>query len=69
MRVRPAAQCASLWPDVTARDRRDGARFADAIEHIRWRLGSVAKIAADRDCLEGAGDQPAMWNSPAMKVL
>jgi hypothetical protein len=38
MRVRHAAQCASGWPDATARDRRDGARFADAVEHIRWRL-------------------------------
>jgi hypothetical protein len=26
------------WPDATVRGRRDGARFADAVEHIRWRL-------------------------------
>jgi hypothetical protein len=38
MRIRHAAQSASGWPDVTAGDRRDGARFADAVEHIRWRL-------------------------------
>jgi hypothetical protein len=38
MRVQHAAQCASGWPDATARGRRDGARFAEAVEHIRWRL-------------------------------
>jgi hypothetical protein len=32
-------------------------------------LGSAAEIAADRDCLVGAADRPAMWNSPAIKVL
>ena len=38
MRVRHAAQCTSGWPNATVRGRRDGARFADAVEHIRWRL-------------------------------
>src|ERR1700760_1553494 len=38
MRVQHAAQCASGWPDATARGRSDGARFAEAVEHIRWRL-------------------------------
>jgi hypothetical protein len=38
MRVQHAAQCASGWPNATVRGRRDGARFADAVEHIRWRL-------------------------------
>jgi hypothetical protein len=38
MRVQHAAQCASAWPNATVRGRRDGARFADAVEHIRWRL-------------------------------
>ena len=38
MRIQHAAQCANGWPDTTVRDRRDGARFADAVEHIRWRL-------------------------------
>ena len=38
MRVQHAAQCASGWPSATVRARRDGARFADAVEHIRWRL-------------------------------
>jgi hypothetical protein len=45
MRVQHAAQRASDWPDATARDHRDGAWFADAIEHIRWRLwhGQIAR--------------------------
>lgn len=30
--------CASGWPNATVRTRRDGAHFADAVEHIRWRL-------------------------------
>ena len=38
MRVQHAAQCASGWPNATIRGRRDGARFSDAVEHIRWRL-------------------------------
>jgi hypothetical protein len=38
MRVQHVAQCASGWPNATVRARRDGARFADAVEHIRWRL-------------------------------
>jgi hypothetical protein len=38
MRVQHAAQCAGGWPDGTVSARRDGARFADAVEHIRWRL-------------------------------
>jgi hypothetical protein len=38
MRIQHAAQCASGWPDATARGRLDGARFAEAVEHIRWRL-------------------------------
>ena len=39
MRVQHAARCASGWPNTTVRGRRDGARFADAVEHIRWRFG------------------------------
>ena len=38
MRVQHVAQCASGWPNATVRARRDGARFADAVKHIRWRL-------------------------------
>src|ERR1700761_6659458 len=38
MRVQHDTQCASGWPDATARARPGGARFADAVEPIRWRL-------------------------------
>jgi hypothetical protein len=48
MRVQHAAQCASGWPDATARGRRDGARFADAVEHIRWRLWHGQNVRALR---------------------
>ncbi len=26
------------WPDITNEDRHSGVRFADAVEHVRWRL-------------------------------
>ena len=48
MRVQHAAQCASGWPDATVRTRRDGARFADAVEHIRWRLWHGQTVRALR---------------------
>jgi hypothetical protein len=48
MRVQHAAQCASGWSDATARGRRDGARFADAVEHIRWRLWHGQTVRALR---------------------
>ena len=38
MRIQHAAQCASGWPASTVNDCRTRARFADAVEHIRWRL-------------------------------
>jgi hypothetical protein len=38
MRIRHVAQAAKGWPADTPGDREDGAWFADAVEHIRWRL-------------------------------
>jgi hypothetical protein len=38
MRIQHAAPCASGWPANTVNDSRNGARFTDAVEHIRWRL-------------------------------
>jgi hypothetical protein len=38
MRIQHAAQCAGGWPDNTISDCRNGTRFADAVEHVRWRL-------------------------------
>lgn len=38
MRIQHVAQAAKSWPAVTRGERAEGARLADAIEHIRWRL-------------------------------
>ena len=38
MRVRHAAQAAEGWPADTPGGCEDGARLADAVERIRWRL-------------------------------
>ena len=38
MRIQHAAQCATGWPASTISDCRTRARFANAVEHIRWRL-------------------------------
>jgi hypothetical protein len=38
MRIQHVAQAVKGWPDITNRDRQDGALFADAVEHVRWRL-------------------------------
>src|SRR5215212_1880412 len=38
MRIRHAAQAAGGWPADTPGDSKDGARLADAVERVRWRL-------------------------------
>jgi hypothetical protein len=38
MRVQHVAQAAKGWPADTPSEREDGARLAEAAEHIRWRL-------------------------------
>ena len=38
MRIQHVAQAVKGWPDITNEDRQEGARFADAVEHVRWRL-------------------------------
>jgi hypothetical protein len=38
MRIHHAAQAARGWPAATPADREEGARLADAVERIRWRL-------------------------------
>ena len=38
MRFQHVAQAVKGWPDIRNEDREEGARFADAVEHIRWRL-------------------------------
>ena len=38
MRIQHVAQAVKGWPQMTIEDRAEGARLADAVEHIRWRL-------------------------------
>jgi hypothetical protein len=38
MRIQHVAQAAKGWPADTPGEREDGARLADAVERIRWRL-------------------------------
>ena len=38
MRIQHVAQAAKRWPADTPGEREDGARLADAVERIRWRL-------------------------------
>jgi hypothetical protein len=38
MRIQHVAQAVKDWPDNSNGERREGASFADAVEHIRWRL-------------------------------
>jgi hypothetical protein len=38
IRIQHVAQAVKAWPDNGNADRQDGARFADAVEHVRWHL-------------------------------
>jgi hypothetical protein len=38
MRIQHVAQVVKGWRDTTDEDRHEGARLAEAVEHIRWRL-------------------------------
>ena len=38
MRIQHVAQAVKAWPDNSNADRQGGGCFADAVEHIRWRL-------------------------------
>ena len=38
MHIQHVAQAVKGWPDITDANRQQGARLADAVEHIRWRL-------------------------------
>ena len=62
MRIQHVAQTAKGWPADTPGEREDGARLADAVEHIRWRLwhGQVQRaldlIRETLTWLEGMAD-------------
>jgi hypothetical protein len=64
IRIQHVAQAVKGWPDITNRDRQDGTLFADAVEHVRWRLwhGQVQRAldligdtVAARDAIAAVG--------------
>jgi hypothetical protein len=62
MRIQHVAQAAKGWPAGTPGEREDGARLAEAVEHIRWRLwhGQVQRaldlVGETLTWLEGMAD-------------
>jgi hypothetical protein len=74
MRVQHVAQAAKSWPDATESDRQAGARLAETIERIRWRLwhGQVRRaldlIGETLITLDAAADNPAPVEAAARKV-
>ena len=74
MRVQHAAQAAKSWPDATESDRQAGARLAETIERIRWRLwhGQVRRaldlIGETLIMLDATADDPAPIEAAARKV-
>jgi hypothetical protein len=64
MRIQHVAQAVKGWPGNTNDDCQEGARFADAVEHVRWRLwhGQVQRVldligdtVAARDAIAAVG--------------
>jgi len=67
MRIQHVAQAVKGWPQTTVEDRGEGKRFADAVEHIRWRLwhGQVERaLDLIGDTLGQIGDK-ATASTPA----
>jgi hypothetical protein len=64
MRVQHVAQTVKGWPDATDGDCQEGARLADIVEHIRWRLwhGQVKRA------LDLIGDTLVMLDATAETV-
>ena len=60
MRVQQVAQAAKSWPEATEPDRQAGARLAETVERIRWRLwhGQV------RRALDLIGETIAIVDAP-----
>ena len=74
MRIQYVAQAAKSWPDATESDRQAGARLAETIERIRWRLwhGQVRRaldlIGETLITLDAAPDDTAPIVGAARKV-
>ena len=75
MRIHHVAQAARGWPADTPSEREDGARLADAVEHIRWRLwhGQVRRaldlVGETLAWLEGMGEAAPAAASKVMALL
>jgi hypothetical protein len=74
MRVQHVAQAAKSWPDAVEGDRQVGARLAETIERIRWRLwhGQVRRaldlIGETLVVLDASADDTAPVAGAARKV-
>jgi hypothetical protein len=71
MRIQHVAQAAKGWPADTPGEREDGARLADAVEHIRWRLwhGQVQRaLDLIAETLAWLEDMPDAASAAAAKV-
>jgi hypothetical protein len=75
MRIQHLAQAAKGWPADTPGEREDGARLADAVEHICWRLwhGQVQRaldlIGETLTWLEGMADTAPAAAAKATALL
>ena len=75
MRIQHAAQAAKKWPADTPGEREEGARLAEAVERIRWRLwhGQVQRaldlIVETLTWLEGMGEAAPVATSKVMALL
>jgi hypothetical protein len=75
MRIHHVAQAAKGWPVDTPGERGDGARLADAVERIRWRLwhGQVQRaldlIGETLTWLEAMGEPAAVAASKVTALL
>jgi hypothetical protein len=71
MRIHHVAQAIKGWPDATDETREQGVRFADAVEHIRWRLwhGQVRRALDLIDDTLAALDAIATMVSPTSPAV
>ena len=75
MRIQHVAQAAKSWPDTKQAERKEGARLADNVEHIHWRLwhGQVQRaldlIGETLVMLQAIAETPSPKAATAGKVL
>ena len=76
MRIQHVARAVKGWPGNRNDDRQEGARFADAVEHVRWRLwhgqvqraldliGDTAEVLGDAVASPARATTRARWLQP-----